>query len=340
MKIKLKKIISFSLMILGFSCVGFAQQEAQFTQYMFNRLSFNPAYAGSSGSICATLLYRNQWMGLQLDPPTPTIEPGSTPTDYLFSFDMPVKFLHGGIGLTAFADKIGYHSAVTANIDYAFRIYWGPGNLAAAVEASLFNAKLDYTNLIGSDDLPGNWNTQVFGSSDPLIGSEDDASDFLVDVGTGIYYQVPGSYYFGVSAKNLLEAESEVLNYKNARTFYFTGGFDYVLPANPSFKLKPSALVKTAYFSTYQFDVSCLLEYQNAIWGGINYRLYDAVSFLAGVNWNKLKLGLSYDLTTSQLGTFSNGRSNGTLEVYLRYCFKVIIPPKPPTIYRNTIYLF
>lgn len=340
MKTKIRKIVSFSLMILGFSCVGIAQQEAQFTQYMFNRLAFNPAYAGSSGSICASFIYRNQWLGFTMDPPAPGYEAGVTPTDYLFSFDMPVKFLHGGIGLTVDADKIGYHSAVSGHFDYAFRIYWGPGNLAAGIEGSFFNSTFNYTQLVGHSDFTGNYVDPVQAQVDPSIGSQNDASDFLVDLSTGLYYQVPGLYYFGFSIKNLLAAESDVLNWKNPRVLYLNGGYEYAIPANPSFKLKPSALIKTANFAEFQIDLSCLLEYQNAFWGGVSYRFQDAVSFLAGVTWNKLKVGFAYDLTTSRLGSYQPRMSDGTIEAYMRYCFKVIIPPKPPMIYRNTRYLF
>lgn len=340
MKIKITKIISFSLMILGFSCVGFAQQEPQFTQYMFNRLSYNPAYAGSSGSICLSLMYRNQWLGLHLDAPTPDVEAGSTPVNYLLHFDTPVKVLHGGIGLQLEAENIGYHSAVRGAFDYAFRIYWGPGNLAAAIEGNFFNTSLDYAQLRGWSDLSGDYNNPYSASGDPLLNGDKNSSDFLFDLSTGIYYQVPGSYYFGISLKNILAAKSEVLHMMNARNIYLMGGYEYTIPANPSFKLKPSALIKTADFSTFQVDVSCLLDYQNLFFGGVTYRFQDAVAVLGGFNWDHLRVGLSYDLTTSRIGTFKPGLSAGTLELYLRYCFRVIIPPKPPSVYRNTRYLF
>src|SRR5574344_870414 len=145
MKIRIVKIISLALMILGFSCVSVAQMESQFSQYMFNRLSYNPAYAGSTGSMCAAVMYRTQWIGLQIDPPAEGYDAGSTPTNYLFTFDSPVKILHGGLGLTIASEKIGYHDAMSASLDYAFRIFWGPGNLAAAAEVNLYNASLDFT---------------------------------------------------------------------------------------------------------------------------------------------------------------------------------------------------
>ena len=339
MKIRIRKILSFSLMILGFSCVGFAQQESQFSQYMLNRLSYNPGYAGSTGSICASLMYRNQCLGVKPDSPAPGIAAGSTPVDYLFSFDTPLKFLHGGIGLYAQMDQIGYRSTLSAAVDYAFRIYWGPGNLAAGIEASIADQSLDYSNLVGSTDLSGNYNDPVSSSSDPFLNGDKDSKDMLFDLSTGLYYQVPGAYYVGVSVKNLLASKSDVLHWANARNLYVMGGFEYVLPSNPSFKLKPSMLIKCADFSTLQVEASCLLDYQNLLWGGVSYRFQDAFVFMGGLNWKKLRVGLSYDLTASRLGVYKQGLSAGSLELYLRYCFKIIIPPKPPTVYRNTLYL-
>lgn len=334
MKIKLNKIISF-LMIMGFSCAGMAQMETQFTQYMFNRLSFNPGYAGSSGSICSSVMYRNQWLGLNLDSPAPGIDAGSTPTDYLFTFDSPVKVLHGGLGFTVFQDKLGYNDAFYASLDYAFRIYWGPGNLAAGAEVNFFNSTLQYQNLIGSDDFTGNYLDPVQSAGDPML-SGTKASDFLIDASTGLYYQVPGSYWLSASVKNLLASKSNVLHRKNARLLMLGGGYSYYIPANPSFQLRPSALFKMASLKTMQLDLSCLLAYENLVWGGVSYRFQDAIAFMAGVNWQNLNLGVSYDMTTSQLGGYKEGLSNGTLEVYLRYCFKVIIPPKMPTVGANT----
>lgn len=341
MKHSILKILTLGILLVGLSGVCVAQQEAQFTQYMFNRLAYNPGYAGSSGSICAMLLYRNQWLGLKLDAPVAGGEyrAGSTPQDYLFTFDMPVKFLHGGIGLTVYAETIGYNRAISASLDYAFRMYWGPGNLAAGIEANLFNSTLDYSQLVGTDDFTGNYLEPVQSAGDPMLSATDKQSDFLFDVSTGLYYQVPGTFYVGLSAKNLLASKSETLNYQNSRVFYLHGGYEYTIPANPSFKLKPSLLVKTANFSVFQADASLLLDYQNTFWGGVSYRVFDAVSLLAGVQWKKLRVGLAYDVTTTRLGTYKSGRSAGSVEIYLKYCFKVVIPQKKPSIYRNTRYL-
>ena len=335
---KMKKILVISLLMLGFSSIGSAQQEPQFTQHMLDKLAYNPGYAGSSGSMCAMLMYRNQWLGLKLDSPVAGIDAGSTPTNFMFSFDSPVKFLHGGIGLQFNADAIGYHKNMSGAFAYAFRMYWGPGNLAAGVEANFNSITFNSDQLVGSDDLSGSILDNNTSSSDPALNTSADA-DFLFDMSVGIFYQVPGTYYVGLSAKNLLASKSDNLNYQNVRSLYLMGGYDFVMPMNPSFKLKPSVLLKTANFSVFQADVGCLLDYRNTFWGGLNYRVFDAISIIAGVNWQKLKFSVAYDFTTSKLGTFKPGRSMGSLEFYLQYCFKVIIPQKPPSIYRNTRYL-
>lgn len=338
----MKKILTIALLLLGFSSISYAQQEPQFTQYMFNRLSYNPGYAGASGSMCGMLMYRNQWLGLKLDAPAPQsgMEAGKTPTAYMFSFDSPVKFLHGGLGVSVYQEELGYHTNLSAALDYAFRIYWGAGTLAAGFEGSLYSIKFNTKALVGPDDLPGLVDQTVAASQDPVISGATGDKDMMFDASVGLYYQVPGAYYFGFSVKDILAASSSVFNYSNARTIYIMGGMEYVLPTNPSFKIKPNAQIKLADFSTYQIDLGCLLDYRNAFWGGLNYRMFDAISLMGGLNWHKLKFGVAYDFTTSKLGGgFKLGRSAGTAELYLQYCFRIIIPQKPPSIYRNTRYL-
>lgn len=337
MKIGWSKKLSLLMIALAFSCVAIAQQEPQFSQYMFNRMSYNPGYAGSSGSICASAMYRNQWMGLKLDSPASGVSAGSTPVDILFTFDMPVKFLHGGIGFTFVSDKIGYRNNMLINLDYAFRMFWGSGSLSAGVEVNLNNASIDMSSLKGSDGYSGSPSSIYSGTVDPLITKA--TSAFMFDVSVGAYYQVPGQYYVGLSVKNLLGSSNSEINFKNARTVYALGGFDWTPSNAPSIRIKPSAMLKTANFSYFQADLSCLMDYRNVFWMGLGYRVQDAVSVMAGVHWKKLHVGVDYDFTTSKLGSFKSGRSFGTVELFLKFCFKVVIPQKPPTSYGNTIYL-
>lgn len=325
MRIRLSNKLSLFVIALVFSCVAMAQ-EPQFSQYMFNRMSYNPGYAGSSGSICAALMYRNQWLGLHLDAPNANAKAGSTPQDVLFTFDMPVKFLHGGLGLNVVKDMIGYHDNISASLDYAFRMFWGEGNLSAGAEVSLMSSKLDKASIIAEDP------------NDPVLAGLGESAT-LIDAGVGIYYQVPGKYYVGVSVMNLLGAHSDEIMFSNARYAYAMGGFEYVPSSAPSVRIKPSALLKTANLSYFQADLTCLIDYRNAFWGGLGYRVQDAVYALAGIHWKKLQVGVSYDFTTSRLGAYKFGRSKGSIELYMKFCFKVVVPRKPNTSYGNTIML-
>ena len=325
MKIKQAKKLSLLVIAMGFSCFAMAQQEPQFTQYMFSRMAYNPGYAGSSGSICLTALYRNQWMGFTIDPPA-SGKAGSVPVDILATFDMPVKFLHGGIGLTFTNDKIGYWTNNVVNLDYAFRMFWGEGNLAAGVEANLASKSLNKDGLVGIDE------------NDPVL-SKIAESAFLIDVSVGAYYQVPSKYWIGLSVKNLLGAHDDNMHWQNARTAYLMGGYEYATDMAPSIRLKPSFMLKTADLSIFQGEITGIVDYRNKVWGGISYRVQDAICVLGGVRWKKLHIGFAYDMTTSNLGTYKLGRSFGTLEAYLRFCFKVVVPAKPGTSYGNTIWL-
>ena len=330
-------------MTVLFLSVATAQNEGQYSHFMFNQLSYNPAYAGSQGALSFSLLYNNQWMGLDLQAPTPDVQPGVTPTNSLATFDMPVNFLHGGIGILFNSESIGYHNNTTINLDYAFRIYWGRGNLAAGIEANLYNFAFNTYNLRGAEDLTGDPHNPVGSSGDPTINGQL-ASEFMLDFSTGLYYQVPGEYYISLSVKNLLASHSETLAWTNARTLYLMGGYEYAFPYNPSFKLKPSVMAKTSDFSVFQAEAALLLDYESAFWAGLGYRLGDAFTFLAGVNWNFsnlnwLRVGIAYDLTTSQLGTFKTGRSFGSLEIFLNFTFRIIVPDRPPTVSRTTRFL-
>ncbi|MBR1850186.1 MAG: type IX secretion system membrane protein PorP/SprF [Bacteroidales bacterium] len=338
----LQRVLLFAVMLL-ISSAATAQLEGQYTQFMFNRMSYNPAYVGSSGSINVFGFYRNQWMGLQIDSPTPGVEAGSTPTNYMFAVDMPVNWLHGGVGLLLSGEEIGYHKNTLINADYAFRIVWGPGTLAAGVEVDLLSGTFDKGKLYGHNDFTGDLSNPIERANDPLLNG-DELSATIFDVSTGLYYQVPGLFYTGIAVKNMLGSSNDDLGYKNPRTLYIMGGYEYTFPYNPVFKIKPSALIKTADLSTWQADVACLVDYRNLLWAGASYRITDAVAAIAGVNIDvpdigQFQIGASYDLVTSKFGTFKPGRSFGSLELFLKFSFKIIVPQKPPSSYGNTRYL-
>lgn len=331
------KIFTFLLILFVANNYVFAQQEAQFSQYMFNTMAINPGYAGSNGAICLNTFARQQWAGFK-DPDGSS----TAPQTFLFSIDAPIKFLHGGLGAVISSDKAGFEKNTNFRLAYAYRLNLGAGFLGIGVEAAFLDKKIDFSKFRTGDEEDRE------GAKDPvLVSGKAKGSDFFTDFAFGIYYNVPGKFYVGISALNLSEptgfawkatdANSPVQN-GNAvqlkRTYFATGGYEYIFPSNPSFEFNPSFLIKTDFVSA-QYDIAALLKYDNKFWGGLSYRVQDAVTLLIGLNWSNFKFGYSYDITTSKLG--GSGKSNGSHELFLRYCFKITIPTYVKS-YKNTRY--
>ncbi|MCX6232850.1 MAG: type IX secretion system membrane protein PorP/SprF [Bacteroidetes bacterium] len=336
------KIFTFFIILFCANTIIFAQQEAQFSQFMFNTMALNPGYAGSNGAICLNTFFRQQWAGFK-DPDGSS----TAPQTILFTIDAPVKFLHGGLGAVISSDKAGFEKNTLFRLAYAYRVNLGSGFLGIGVEAAFDDKKIDFAKFRTSAvDASGN---QLSPETDAVIAAGlAKGGEFYTDFAFGAYYNIPGKFYAGISALNLTEpknyawkaidATSPVqsgFGYALKRTYFITGGYEYVFPSNPSFELDPSVLVKTD-FVTAQYDIAALLKYENRFWGGLSYRVQDAVTIMAGLNWNNFKFGYSYDITTSKLG--GAGKSNGSHELFLRYCFKIEIP-HPVKSYKNTRYL-
>ncbi len=314
------KSLGAIIALLITSTTVFSQQEAQFTQYMFNTLSMNPAYAGAKGSICATGFFRQQWTGFE-DMEGENVAPQT----FLFSMDAPIRALHGGAGLTIFNDKLGYENNIGLKLNYAYRFNIADGEMSAGVAAGFINKSIDFSKFKPIDE------------SDPLLVSTSKESTMMIDFAIGAFYKVPNQYYVGLSASQLSQASSSVgsVTAKLKTHIYLTGGYQYVIPSMPSLEIIPSVLIKTDGVSA-QYDVTAMAKYNNRFWGGVNYRVQDAVSILLGMNYKNLNFGYSYDITTSALGR--EGRSSGSHEIMIGYCFKIEIE-KPRRSYKNTRFL-
>jgi type IX secretion system PorP/SprF family membrane protein len=293
-----------------------AQQNTLLTHYMFTNMAFNPAYAGSSEGICVTGLVRQQWIGFKADDGS---KPG--PQTFLLTIDSPLKFLHGGVSGYLCQDKIAQFSTINFKIGYAYRAEIGNGNLGAGLQIGFVNSKVDFSNFNPTQE------------GDPVLSEKSKLSDFVMDFSLGLFYKVPEKYYLGLSADQLLQTKEPKTHYQLRRHYYLTGGYFYVIPRHPEFELQPSALFQYDG-AVFQFNLSCLLEYNNKIWGGIEYRFQDAVAILAGMSFKSFRVGISYDIATSSMSRYSYGG----VEVMLNYCFK-IKTEKFRKSYKNTRFL-
>ncbi|MEW6468597.1 MAG: type IX secretion system membrane protein PorP/SprF [Bacteroidota bacterium] len=302
----MKKTLT-SLVLAVSAVVAYGQQDPQFSQYIHNKLSYNPGYAGTNQAICAVAMYRQQWVSF----------PGA-PKTILFGLDAPVLVnspLHGGAGLTIISDALGNDKSLFARGSYAYHQPIGAGILGIGIEVGMIQKALSF-----------NWIPPDGASTVGPDASIPDAAAKAItyDLGFGLYYTTP-KLYVGLSSSHLpeqtLKQTTNQLDFKNARHYYVLAGYDFDI--NSSLKLMPSVLVKSDAKSTI-FDVNCNVMWNNMVWLGANYRMTDAI--VAQLGFQKVsekmawKVGYSYDITMSDL----KNHSNNTHEVVLGYCIKLV----------------
>ncbi len=271
---------------------------------MFDRLSVNPAVAGSTGNICATALLRQQWTGFD-----------GAPKTGLINIQGPLTKINSGLGLSVYYDKLGQEKSTIARIHYAYHLKVGSqSTLSAGLYAGLSGRALD-GRWVAIDD-PANDNAI------PAAGKS--ASGF--DLGAGLYYKSP-QLWLGVSSTQLPETELKDVSIKNKRHYYVQAGYDWAIGGDKKYTLQPSVLVKSDASST-QVDIGALFLYDNMIWAGVGYRTEDAIAPMIGYQHqfpkgdSMFRIGYSYDVTTSALRNYSSGSH----EVMLSYCFKIVKP--------------
>jgi type IX secretion system PorP/SprF family membrane protein len=283
-----------ALLLVSVTTLSFGQQDPQFSQNMFNKLYSNPAVAGSNDAICANLLYRTQWVGFGK----------GAPKTGVFGVEGPLgKF---GVGLSVLSDKYGFFNNLDVKLAVAYHLPVGnTGKLGIGVD-------IGYMQLTNNGDY-------VFNDpNDPLIPVGSVSGSAVPDLGAGLYYNSQKAYV-GVSASHLIENDIDLgeTSYTTKRHYYLTGGYSFTL--SPSLALKPSVFVKSDGTST-QVDINANVHIKDVVWIGASYRLQDAVVLMAGINIFKgLRLGYSYDLTTSPIKTYSSGSH----EIMLGYCYKI-----------------
>ena len=302
----------------------FGQQEPQYTQNMFYSATWNPATPGNENAICAQGADRIQWAGFK-DAEGNQVAPET----FFVNVNAPVKILKGGLGAAVIQDKLGFEKTVTVKLGYAYQRKVGFGKLGIGAQVSFNNRNIDFSKFKPVD------------KNDPVIISGQQ-SDMLIDFSLGVFYRVPGSYYFGLSGVNLLKAQGATLATTGGgdvkmvldRTFIAEGGYEFVIPSNPSFEILPSVLLKTN-LSSLQLDMAALVRYKGAFWGGLSYRLQDAVCAIVGVQYKDFKIGYSYDINVSALNL---GITGGSHEIMLGYCFRLEME-KGRKSYKNTRFL-
>lgn len=293
---KLKKYIIVAVLMLGGINLQ-AQQEPQYTQYMFNMMSVNPAYTGTRNSLNALLLSRLQWVGVE-----------GAPRSHTFALHTPIKDKRIGVGASVIADNIGPVTNTYINLNYAHRF-----NVTEKMVLSLGLKGGIYNYYVSLSDLKLNESDNTF--------SEDYKQNFQPNLGAGAYLYTQ-DYYVGFSVPKLIKTDLEDVGTDDIPTelkvhYFITAG--YVFELNSDWKLKPSLMNKLVEGAPPSLDITAQALYLDKFWFGSTYRVGDALAFLFQMQVNRqLIIGYSYDYTLSGL----KSESNGSHEILISFDFE------------------
>jgi type IX secretion system PorP/SprF family membrane protein len=279
--------------MLLMSLVSYSQQDAQYTQYMYNTINVNPAYAGSRGVLSVFGLHRTQWVGLD-----------GAPTTNAFSINSPINNSNLGVGLSFVNDKIGPTVENTISADLSYTIKTSETyKLSFGIKgtANLFN--LDINKL------------KIQNQGDPLLQNLN--NNFSPNVGAGVYFHSDKSY-LGLSVPNFFETkrydDNDIAVYKERMNLYLIGGYVFDLSSN--LKFKPAFLGKVVEGAPLQLDLSGNFLINEKFVLGAAWRWSAAVSAMAGFQVSDgLYIGYGYDLETTKLANYNSGSH----EIFLRF---------------------
>jgi type IX secretion system PorP/SprF family membrane protein len=274
-------LFAFFLICFGYG-ISMAQQDPQFTQYMYNNLFINPAYAGVENRTKFQALYRSQWTGYQA-----TFDPGTAPNTAMVSLNTPILRLRSGFGFFATNDRQGAQITNQAQISYSYHFPVAKGKLSLGIRGGMFVQTLDF---------------DVYRAIDPsdyiLANRTGKEAQARPDLGLGVFY-TSEKFYGGLSVNHLTEAQfnfgTDKLKNPLNRHIYITAGYYYDLTYQ--IVLSPSVLFKSD-FNTTSVEVSSVATYNQKFSAGLSFRQGDAVGFLAGVSLlkdNSLRIGYSFD---------------------------------------------
>lgn len=276
---------------------GHAQQRPLYSQYMFNGLFINPAYAGADEALSVTLSSRSQWSGLD-----------GAPETFAFASHVLLDRQRIGLGLAATSDKIGVHRNLLVNGSMAYHLRISArGTLSFGLQAGVRNHKADYLSLTGNQPY------------DPRVAATAPGRTFF-DMGTGAYFRNE-RFEAGISVPGLFRSDwsatdSAVFRSGNTHGLFFS---KYSIPVTPFLDVIPSLFVQYYPGVPVCVDVSGGVLVHKVLFTGIAYRRNESVDFLLRASVTpQLSIGYSYDVTVGEVSALSNASH----EVTVNYLFK------------------
>lgn len=289
------------LFLLLSTCDVTAQQDPQYTQYMYNPVAINPAYAGNRGVLSVTGLHRSQWVGLDGAPRTQS-----------FSVHSPIAESNVGLGLSLVSDALGPQLETYVGVDFSYTIETSDyGRLSFGLKggAHLLDVDFNQLNLLDPSDI--NFANNIDNKFSPVIG-------------VGLYYHTE-NFYAGLSVPNLLQTnhfdEGNAPSIASAfaeENIHYYGIMGYTLDINENLVFKPSTLIKLVQGSPLQVDFSANFLISQKFHAGAAYRWSAALSGMVGFQaTDSMLIGLAYDRESTDLG--NQVYNDGSYEVFLRF---------------------
>lgn len=287
----------WALLASSFPHTAKAQQDAQYTMYMFNGLALNPAYAGSRERTSATLLAREQWVGIE-----------GAPSTQSFAIHAPFARQKMGAGLLIVNDRLGVTSSLTLKGAYSFRLNLGRSTLALGVQGGFTNYQADFNN--------------VRHSISPVLldpAFDQNINELLPNLGAGLFFNTE-RFYVGLSVPHMINNNltNGISDARQSVHYFLTSG--YVFDLNESIKLRPSFLVKYVESAPMSIDLNVNAQFFERFGLGLSYRVGDSIDFIFELPLTQnFTFAYAFDYTLSELGEYNSGSH----ELMVRYEFNL-----------------
>ena len=301
----MKNLVKLLFTILLASQVN-AQQDPQYTQYMYNMNIINPAYTGSTEGLSVGALYRSQWVGLDGGPET-----------FTFNIHSPVG-KQVGLGLSVISDQIGPVKETNAYVDFSYTIPVGTvTKLAFGLKGGFTFHDIGLISLDLIDDFDPNFQSNI--------------NEMTPNIGAGVYFYKPNKYYISASVPNILngvhlDTQGRKIGSESEHFFAAAG---YVFDLSENFKLKPHALLKYATDAPISYDINANVFMYDLVEVGVGYRLED--SFSGMINFqvsDNMRIGYAYDAIRSDLDIVTNSSHEIFINFDLNFSTKVSRSPR------------
>lgn len=289
-----------------------AQWDGQVSQYWKVKTFFNPAFAAEKDSIQATLLHRQQWVGVE-----------NAPKTFILSADMPISFLgrKHGVGIIALNESAGLFKNTSVGGQYVYKKRWKKNLLNVGVQVGFLNIGFDASKIRIPDSQKED-GSEIAGTP---------AETRVIDGNIGVAWLAP-KYYIGISSTHITQPSFELDDgtaTSVSRIYYFTAGYNIRLH-NPLYELQPSVLVKSDNV-VIQYDLTARLVYNKFFNGGVSWRKDDGFVFLLGINILGVDAGYAYDLSTSEIAL----KSKGSHEFFVRYAMPIKLKKSGQTSHKS-----